>query len=218
MKKLLCLIVMALVISTGVVNAEEVEYYGTVLLDGEFLDGDIVKVSVYAEEIEYPVLGIAFNLKYDPENVAFLKYEPGEFLEAGGDPFYLVKDDSFGDITFGETLRKDDDFPLGSGKIADVYFQILTETELAFGFEKGVVSTLDSVRQDIDQILWEDLRLNRGDESYSVSPIISSQSESNIKKYIPIALVIIAFGSAFLVVRLLKLKQKKRHEVSVNFK
>ena len=62
-------------------------------MQGEFLDGDILKISVWAENISSPTLGIAFHLKYEGDNLGFLKYLPGEFLEKGGDPFYLVKND-----------------------------------------------------------------------------------------------------------------------------
>ena len=66
---------------------------GEIALESEFLDGDLLKISAVAGDMMQPVLGIAFNLNFDGENLDFLKYEPGEFLERGGDPFYLVKDE-----------------------------------------------------------------------------------------------------------------------------
>lgn len=136
------------------------DYAGIVSMKEEFLDGDILKISIVSEEMLVPILGMAFNLIYDKEKTAFLKYEPGNFLERGGDPFYLVKNEEDEEkIVFGETLRKNDSFPLGEGKVADFYFQILERDGLEFSFANGVVSTMDTVRQDIEKILWENLVL-----------------------------------------------------------
>lgn len=135
---------------------------GKVSMLGEFLDGDILKISVNTENIQQPVLGLAFHLSFDPEKLKFLRYDPGDFLEIGGDPFYLVTlSDQKDKIIFGETLRYNDSFPVGGGLIADFYFQIENGNEFDFTFEKGVVSTLDPTRQDIDKINWEPLNLAR---------------------------------------------------------
>ena len=136
---------------------------GRVYMQGEFHNGDLLKISVEMEEMQIPVLGAAFHLLFEEEKLAFLKYEPGEFLERGGDPFYLVKaDKDEGKIVFGETLRKDDNFPLGDGELVDFYFQKLKEGEFSFEFERGVVSNLDVVRQDLDRIAWDDFKIVRG--------------------------------------------------------
>lgn len=138
---------------------------GTVYTEGEFLDGDILKISVIAENISAPVLGIAFHFSYDKENLEFLKYEPGDFLEQGGDPFYLVKNfKDEGKIIFGQTLRGDDSFPVGSGKIVDLYYQISNGEDFVFTFENGVVSTIDTVRQDLSSVEWKDLNLSKNGE------------------------------------------------------
>lgn len=144
------------------VEEEVLDYMGIVKMESEFLDGDILKVSVLAEEMQTPVLGLAFNLIFKKENAAFLKYQPGNFLERGGDPFYLVtNNDEDGKIVFGETLRRKDDFPIGTGRVADFYFQVIERKGLEFNFENGVVSTLDTVRQDIEKIIWEDLSIDK---------------------------------------------------------
>lgn len=138
------------------------EIIGTVSMSHEFLDGDILKISVHASDMVMPILGLAFHLNYDGEKIKFLKYEPGEFLERGGDPFYLVQNDERkNEIIFGETLRRNDNFPLGEGPVADFYFQISKKDAMNFEFKNGVVSTLDVVRQDIDEIVWENLRLDK---------------------------------------------------------
>lgn len=141
---------------------EEIEQ-GKVFMTGEFLNGDLLKVSVDVEEMLTPILGMAFHLNYEGDRLAFLKYEPGNFLEKGGDPFYLVKNvENKSEIVFGETLRRNDAFPLGKGRIVDFYFEIIGEREFQFKFDRGVVSTLNVVRQDIDRVIWEDLDLKEG--------------------------------------------------------
>lgn len=149
---------------------------GKVFMDAEFLDSDILKISTKAGDMTSTVIGLAFHLNYDSEKLAFLRYEPGDFLEKGGDPFYLVKNDK-SKLIFGETLRRNDNFPLGDGEIASFYFQIIGGTQWQFNFEKGVVSGLDSTRQDIDKIEWEDLHVDK-DLNKSGVTTASSKSKS----------------------------------------
>lgn len=154
---------------------------GKMLMKGEFLDGDLLKISVLAEDVTTPILGTAFHLQYEGSKVSFLKYEPGDFLEKGGDPFYLVKnDEKSGEVIFGETLRRGDNFPLGGGKVTDFYFQIATDSDqFDFAFSKGVVSTLDSVRQDLDRIDWENFSLKHDDaEGLLEDSLFSNRAKS----------------------------------------
>jgi hypothetical protein len=152
---------------------EELAKDGLVSLDGEFLNHDIVRVTANIEELQTPVLGIAFHLRYESETLTFLRYDPGSFLESGGDPFYLVMASKggagveAGELIFGETLRRNDDFPVGDGVVAEFYFQELEPSDEAvyeFDFENGVVSTLDTVRQDLVGIEFVDLVLNEVEE------------------------------------------------------
>lgn len=137
------------------------ENTATVSLKGEFLDGDLLKLSALVQDSKKEVLGVAFHLKYD-QKLVFLKYEPGEFLEKGGDPFYLVKDNlSENKIIFGETLRREDKFPKDSGKLVDFYFQIKEEGQFNFSFGQGTLSNWDTVRQDLDKIVWKNLEMER---------------------------------------------------------
>jgi len=146
----------------------EMEEKGKVDMQPESLDHDILKISVMSIDMTTPVLGLAFHLNYDADKIKFLKYEPGDFLEQGGDPFYLVQnDEKKKQIIFGETLRRDDKFPKGGGKIADIYFQIKKRDAMEFKFSNGVVSTLDTVRQDIDKIVWNDLSLDKDGKKMS---------------------------------------------------
>lgn len=135
---------------------------GSIDMQAQPLDHDILKISVMSIDMSTPVLGVAFHLNYEGGKIKFLKYEPGDFLEQGGDPFYLVQnDEKKNQIIFGETLRRNNKFPTGSGKVADFYFQIVKKGPLNFNLKQGAVSTLDTVRQDIDKIVWNDLSLDK---------------------------------------------------------
>jgi len=215
MKKLIC-IVMGFIFLSFTAFGEEIEdvYMGEMALEGEFLDGNLLKISIVAGDMMQPVLGIAFNLNFESEDLDFLKYEPGEFLERGGDPFYLVKNEE-SRVIFGETLRREDSFPVGRGIVAEFYFQILEENEFNFSFYNGVVSTLDVVRQDIDKILWEDLVVSRGDDEilvdldYSKSSIFKAGG-FELSKILPWLLLLIGGGGVFFVYFLSKNQEKKR--------
>lgn len=140
----------------------EAEPSGIINMEAKSLDHDILKISVVSIDMAKPVLGLAFHLNYDPGKVRFLKYDPGDFLEQGGDPFYLVQnDEKKKEIVFGETLRRDDKFPVGGGRVANFYFQISKKQAMNFNFKQGAVSTMDTVRQDIDRIEWQNLRLDK---------------------------------------------------------
>ena len=149
-------------------DVDENMTYGKVYMEAQSLDGDILQLSIKSEDMITPVLGIAFHLLYDKETLYFLKYEPGNFLERGGDPFYLVKNNQ-DKIIYGETLRRDDSFPVGEGVIAKFYFQILEDGVYKFLFENGVVSTLDTTRQDIDRIAWENLEYQNGESGFLIN-------------------------------------------------
>jgi len=137
------------------------DFAGIVYIESEILDDDILRISIKAQDMTTPILGFAFHLDYPNQNLTFLKYTPGDFLERGGDPFYLVSDEEEkSKIIFGETLRREDSFPVGDGLITEIYFQIKDENNMYFNFENAVASTLDEVRQDIDRINWKNLNLN----------------------------------------------------------
>lgn len=215
MKKIICIIV-AFAFFSFTAFGEEIEdlYMGKIALEGEFLNGDLLKISVVSSEMIQPVLGMAFNLNFENEFLDFLKYEPGEFLERGGDPFYLVKNDT-SKVVFGETLRREDSFPVGGGVVAEFYFQILEESEFEFSFYNGVVSTLDVVRQDIDMILWEDLLISRDssveivDLDYTKNSILKSGG-FGFSRIWPWLLVLVGGGCVYFVYFLTKNQEKKR--------
>ncbi|MDA1060331.1 MAG: hypothetical protein O3B47_00895 [bacterium] len=228
MKKILLLLLMLLSFDTAWALGDD-EMMGKVIMDSEFLDGDILKISVIAQDMLTPVLGLAFHLDFDEENLSFLRYDPGDFLERGGDPFYLVTKDLSGDkLFFGETLRRDDGFPVGEGIITDFYFQILDKRAFYFSFENGVISTLDTVRQDIDKIVWEDLYLDENgemidqavfDESNSLADSVRLKSSKfNVSQNVMLVVsVCLSLGISLAIVVMMKTRGKKRHDTSVNF-
>jgi hypothetical protein len=149
---------------------------GRVQMLPQFQNGNLVRIEVKVADLLSPVLGAAFHLNYDVDSLAFLRYEPGDFFERGGDPFYLVTGEN-GVIIFGETLRREDEFPLGEGSLVVFYFQVLKEGKTELRFEKGVLSTLDSVRQDLINVTWEDLILDRN-MKYDGGPQVESGQTS----------------------------------------
>lgn len=192
---------------------------GTIYFSGEFLDGDILKLSVLSKDLVVPTLGVAFHLLYEGEKVSFLRYEPGDFLELGGNPFYLVKNDlQNSEIVFGETLRKDDDFPLNGGVIAEFYFQITSSDVFDFKFKNGIVSSLNTVRQDVDKIIFEDIVLDKNEPNLGLTETNSPEptNQSFIEKYLNssflstfVLIILATFSSLFLIKLIKKISKNK---------
>jgi hypothetical protein len=168
MKKNILIIAICFLVSGNIGHGQDFaqDYIGSVNMSGEFLDGDILLVQVKVEDMTDPILGSSFNLAYDASKLNFLRYEPGNFLERGGNPFYLVKNQAEkNSLVFGATLRSEDNFPRGGGLLADFYFQIKDGDKFGFEFENEVISTLDTVRQDLDMVIWEDLFIEKNDRN-----------------------------------------------------
>lgn len=207
----------------------QIEPSGEVYLSANKLDHDLLKLTVKAKDMTTGIIGIAFHLKYDKSKLSFLKYLPGSFLEKGGDPFYLVKNDSQnGKIIFGETLRRDDSFPTGAGNIAEFYFQSKGERPYEFKFEKAVVSSMDETRQDLDKVVFKDMTIDTQKEEKNIdysskeNKHLQANSSNSIEEgKTPYALIgllsIFAIISLVLIIRLIKKRQLKG-SLSVNFK
>lgn len=187
-------------------------------LNGNFLDHDILQVEVLANGLTTPVLGIAFHLTFDASKLSFLRYEPGDFLERGGDPFYLVQN-SDGKIIFGETLRRDDKFPVGDGIVSKIYFQRIEDgddgdAEYPLNFENGVVSTLDTVRQDLTNIKFENavLEENSVNENVLKASVIDADNVYFKPWWITILYTLCALVSVSIIfILILKIKNKKKN-------
>ncbi len=189
-------------------------------MSAEFPDEELLRIAVKADEMTVPVLGVAFHLEYDSETVAFLRYLPGEFLERGGTPFYIVKSlPEENKIVFGETLKHDDSFPVGGGDIAYFDFQILGGDEWDFNFDRGVVSGTDTPRQDIDKVLWEDLRVDTStyDESLSAGfdgNFLSTDVSSGGKDFSTFSASKVISSILFLTVLILIIRVLKRKRIT----
>lgn len=137
------------------------------IVTGDMGNGTM-KVSVQTEDMQIPVLGFSFIFDYPDDALRFIKYERGDFLERGGEPFYMVEesnkvngknDRGNGEIVFGSTLKRGDTFPIGDGNIVDFYFKIsdpiFDTAGLNFKFKNPIASTLlNATRQDINKIEW----------------------------------------------------------------
>ncbi len=144
------------------------DHVGRVFLSAELYEQELLRIKAVAADMEIPVLGTAFHLEYESDKLAFLRHLPGDFLEEGGKPFYMAKDlTDEQKIIFGQTLKHDDKFPVGGGDLVYFDFQILGGEEWEFFFDRAIVSGPDPTRQDIDNILWEDLFVSLSDFDYT---------------------------------------------------
>lgn len=158
-------------------QSDQIENNGRVkIVTGDMGNGTI-KVSVQAEDMQRPILGFSFQLDYPSDILSYLKYERGDFIERGGEPFYMVENGKndrgngdengrsdgdgggVGKIIFGSTLKRGDTFPIGDGNIVDFYFKIsdpiFDTAGLNFKFKNPIASTLlNTKRQDINKIEW----------------------------------------------------------------
>ncbi len=222
MKKILLLFLALSLCFTSVANAEE-SYLGKVQMEGEFISSDVIKLTIKIADLSEGIIGGAFNLLYPSDDLLFLRYDPGTFLEQGGDPLYLVKNTD-GKIFAGITLRRNDSFPDGEGVLLTFYFQLNSGDNFDFTFDNGVLSTLKEVRQDLEKISWESLTMKRGDGDKVVyssnagggyqASILSFGSGTSLK----FLLLVLSTLSGLLLIVFLKKRDDKRAGSSVNFK
>ncbi|PIZ76258.1 hypothetical protein COY05_01710 [Candidatus Peregrinibacteria bacterium CG_4_10_14_0_2_um_filter_38_24] len=219
---------------------------GRIFIEKNFMDDNLLKISVYAEEVLLPVIGVSFHLKYEPAKISFVRHEAGDFLETGGKPFYLVKDSpEKNKIYFGATLKKGDAFPTQGGKIVDFYFKILdyatTEksdtnaqigqsgnnvagkenSKILFSFSNGNVSTMDNGAEKMKNINFENSEidlLEKDGLSQSIASVFRNFDFLKNKFFLGILLGIAIFGGLSLALFLAFKHGKKRAESSVNFK
>lgn len=136
----------------------------TICFQEQAFPGGRAKVSVHARNIEKKLLGIGFDLEFDPKVFEFLNYEKGSFFERGGEPMYAVKLSwrKSGIIT-GISLKRGDELQSGSGLIISFYFKA-KERSAGMGasasgkflFRNTVAATLKrGERKDIFNIVWE---------------------------------------------------------------
>ncbi|MFA6305694.1 MAG: hypothetical protein WC651_03110 [Candidatus Gracilibacteria bacterium] len=206
---------------------------GRIFIEKNFADDDLLKISVYAKDVFSPVIGVSFHLKYESKKISFVKYEAGEFLENGGEPFYLVKDSpEKNKIYFGETLKKGDMFPANGGKIVDFYFKIFDyavtslaesgdNSKILFSFSNGNVSAMDNGAEKMKNIKFENSEIDLSQKDGFVNGIVSvfeNFSFSKNKFFFWILSGAGIFGGMVFALFLAFKYGKKRAENSVNFK
>lgn len=193
---------------------------GKVKIEGYEISPGILEIEINAEKIELPVIGSAFHLYY-PEELKFLAYYSGDFLERGGDPIYLVKDK--GDkVIYGSSLKRDDNFPLESGTLVKMQFEIVKGEVFNFQFKNAELAFADSIEQELNQILFEDgvvdLTSQNQINAYS-NDINGGQNENNfVRKVLKFWYMPIMAAISIYLVYMLKKGSMKSHLKYVNFK
>ncbi len=121
--------------------------------------GDTLTAVVNAQDITEPVIGMAFDLQYDPYILEYESFEEGAFFEYGGDPIYLVTktiDHRGGRVIAGVTLRRTDAQVDMSGTVIAFNFNIRDRETTELKFRYPVISRIDESghRQDLDYVEW----------------------------------------------------------------
>ncbi len=198
---------------------------GKAYLIGEQVDKDLLTVEIYAGGLTVPVIGTNFSLLYETEKLSFLKYEPGEFFERGGDPFYMVQNNLDNEyVLFGTTLKRDDKFPQGDGLVGKLYFEVIGGSDFLFQFENGIFATVDTVRQDLQSIQWNDLYFDSAQSKIvssqhdNTQPTILAIQDQSEEKTGFVFGVVISFLSLLVLFIVLFIFLQKRRKQSVNYK
>lgn len=150
--------------------------------------GDQLTAVIKAENFSQPVLGLAFDLLYDPEILAYEGYEEGAFLEVGGEPIYLVTnviDHLGGHVITGMTLKRADQPVDSGGTIITFDFDILVGGKTTLAFENMVVSKLneEGKREDVESIDWtgQSIKLKISDEEESQPSAIAKVATGSVE-------------------------------------
>jgi len=210
---------------------------GRIFIEKKFEGDNSLKISVYAEDVFSPVLGVSFHLKYESDKISFVKYDAGDFLESGGKPFYLVKNSpEKHKIYFGETLKKGDSFPTQGGKIVDFYFKISDYaktgisdsnatigksgdtndpdvSKILFSFSNGNVSTMDNGAEKISNIEFKNSEVNLSEKdglSQTIASVFGNFDFMKNKLFLGVLLGMAIFGGVTLALFLAFKYGKKR--------
>jgi len=126
--------------------------------------GSILKVSIIAENIQRQLLGIGFDLQFNPAALEFVKYEKGAFFERGGVPVYMSKLSTLstmsslsteGKIVSAVALKRNNILQKGSGEIISFYFNKKQKADYSFAFKNTVAATLENgTRRNLGNIFW----------------------------------------------------------------
>ncbi len=121
----------------------------------ESITNSTLKVSVMAQNIQRQLLGIGFDLRFNPAALEFIKYKQSLFFERGGTPIYMSKLSTGGEIVSAVSLKRNNILQKGSGEIISFYFNKKREADHSLAFKNTVAATLDGgMRKDLKDILW----------------------------------------------------------------
>lgn len=121
-----------------------------------FKHPETIEVKVWAKNINQPILGIAFDLQFDQNIASYEKYSPGNFLEQGGTPIYLISPtkNNPGTLVVGISLRRGDSLPQGSGQLISFFFKPKKSGQSALSFHNVSLASLDIKKRTIEDVNW----------------------------------------------------------------
>ena len=193
---------------------------GKVTIDGLKIDDKILEVAINADNISSPVIGTAFYLNI-PDNLTFLSYLEGNFLERGGDPIYLVKEKD-GKIIFGASLKKGDNYPLNSGTIVKFRFEINKGEIFNFHFQNSQVSLVDTIAQEMDKVEFVNSVIDLTNQNQEIGEISkykgAGTSDKSTFKFMRYWYVSLILPVMIYLIYMLKKPSMKSHGRYVNFK
>ncbi|OIP81225.1 hypothetical protein COW94_00825 [Candidatus Peregrinibacteria bacterium CG22_combo_CG10-13_8_21_14_all_44_10] len=133
---------------------------------------------IEADSITQPVIGMAFELEYDPTVLSYDSYDVGAFFEQGGEPIYLVTydiDHRGGRVIVGITLRRSDREVDASGTIIALDFDIYGNEDTELEFKNPIIAMINEYgeREDLTSIEWVNTEVSM--TAYNVDMITTEQ-------------------------------------------
>lgn len=176
MKKILIALITILILPTTVL-ADANEIYIE-----KFTDDGNLKIAIKTDGLQENAIGLAFELYYDSLSLEYLSYNPGNFLEQGGEPIYLVSEgfsEQGSKIVAGITLKRTDNQISLGGDIIFLNFRILNKTESTLNFEHTVISQINEngKRKDLENINWINYEITFPEETSSAEIPTTTQVE-----------------------------------------
>ncbi|MBI2463684.1 hypothetical protein HYV57_01890 [Candidatus Peregrinibacteria bacterium] len=174
----------------------------------EILEHDgIFEVKVLGNALEQPVLGTAFDFRFNPKILEYDSYKAGSFFEQSGTtPIYLITPSKTkeGMLVVGISLRRGDSLPQGSGHFVSFLFRVRDSGRANFTFENVSLASLDVKKREIENVSWID----------SETEVNQSSSESFLKtdileKKFSFVFVFIVFGSILTIIGCFFLVRRK---------
>lgn len=129
---------------------------GKIYVETREHDG-VFEVRVLGDSLEQPVLGMAFDFRFNPKILEYDSYKVGSFFEQSGiTPIYLITPSKTkeGMLVVGISLRRGDTLPQGSGHFVSFFFRVRDSGRANFTFENVSLASLDVKKREIENIEW----------------------------------------------------------------